>query len=892
MDCWWLTPSSYLAVDWERLNLLDGSAGPPARSAHTTTFDPMSGAIVVWGGLGSMAPLSDCWFIRTGERLSLSDAAKFSAQQAPYVWHRCDNAPQTQGPLNAPAPRWGHAAVFFQSRLYIQGGVSRQQSLVRTRDDMWMMLNFDDSSTRTWEMIQPASPRNPAPRAFHSVWLVGLKLCLVGGQGETGRGLGLVLDEMWCYHLVPNTWVKLPPSAQTPALSHHVLVPLHSSGMALVLGGQDMATRPTAVLFEFSPWNSRWQRVTLSGPSPSRRAGHVSFINSHTSEMFVALGQSVLPGPHSLVNDLWVFDYSTRTWQCINGEYSVCFNSPAADPTNIPEPLAFAASATLGGLHLGVMFGGFSLQERRSGPSVSPPASNGSWTVPVNYGRAWALHLDGRQKYRWKEVVPANKVMPAARGFTTMLALEPFDFQNARMENPLMLFGGADWSCFAQGCQLPKPLSDLWLIDMTQARRSSDTLPTLTSDRTAKFDGVDDLVDIPLPPWCDEPRSVGVLWIDFWMRYTRSADSNSYLIEALSGREQTEVQLQWFIEGVYDEIYITLLLHPGNQQQLVRRWGPIPSSVGVWHHVTFTLRTSPVLNAQIAPSLLIAQAFFFLDFKQAPTSSTADIDEPLILNSGLSLIALGGTASPTAKRSTRRFEFFEGEMDDFRVWWRACPIATDPSGCDPYAFTPMLLRDGTRMTAARRLDGQPIRLEDVAFDDIAMPVRIHTFSRDDPRLAPSVYRDRAAAAARVKDGLILHLDFNAAPDLDGAMLGPGPVQNNRLLDTNTVLAPAYCSAVLPPPTSFTFGRGVKTTTISCPTCPEQCTVSRSHQFVASTIEASWFGDPLHPIQGVFAQTDSGSGSEAGSATDFFAEWGWCQCLEADKVVCFCLFVPV
>lgn len=902
MDCWWLTPSSYLAVDWEPLHLRAGSAGPHARSAHTMTFDPISGALVLWGGLGNTTALNDCWFIRTRERLSLSDAAKFSAQRAPYVWHRCDIGPPAQDLQDVPSARWGHVAVFFQSRLYIQGGISREHGLgMRTRDDMWVLLNFDDISARVWDMIQPLSPQSPAGRAFHSAWLVGLKLCLVGGQGETGRGFGLALDETWCYHLVPNTWVRLSPSAQTPAVSHLALVALHSSGTALAFGGQDRAALPTAALFEFSPLNSRWKRVTLSGPSPSRRAGHVSFLNSHTSEMYIALGQSVLPGSRSLMNDLWVFDCSTSMWQCIKGEHAGCLNSLLTDSTTIPEPIAFAASATLGGLNLGVTFGGFSLLERTTDPSLPgslPRFSNVSRTVPVNYGRAWTLHLDGRQKYRWQEVVTANKVMPRARGFSTILALEPFNFQNAKMENPLILFGGADWSCFSQGCQLPKPLSDLWLIDMKQAPiakgstnpDSTRARQTLARDHTAEFDGVDDLVDIPLPPWCDERRSVGVVWIDFWMRYTRSAISNSYLIEALSGREQTDTQLRWFIEGAHEEVYVKLVLRPGDQQQLVRRWGPIPSTsaVGVWHHVTFTLRTSPVFSAQIEPSLMIAQAFFFLDFEQVPMSSTADIDETLILNSGLSRIVLGGVSSSTGKGSTKRFEFFEGAVDDFRVWWRACPIATDPSSCDPFAFAPLRLRDGTSVTAVRRSDGRPIQLKDVAFDDVAMPVRVHTFSKDDPRLTPSIYRDREAAAARAKDGLILHLDFNDAPALDGALLGPGPVSNDRPLDTSIMPAPAYCSVVLPPPTSSSFGRSVKTVTTTCPTCPEQCTIARSHHFVTSTIQASWFGDGVYPTLGVLDQAESDRGSDPDGSIAFFSEWGWCECLDADKVVDKCL----
>jgi len=49
-------------------------------------------------------------------------------------------------------------AVFFQSRLYIEGEFSRQNSLdVYARDDMWVMRDFDNAPSRSWDLVLPFS---------------------------------------------------------------------------------------------------------------------------------------------------------------------------------------------------------------------------------------------------------------------------------------------------------------------------------------------------------------------------------------------------------------------------------------------------------------------------------------------------------------------------------------------------------------------------------------------------------------------------------------------------------------------------------------------------------------------------------------------------------------
>ena len=408
--------------------------------------------------------------------------------------------------------------------------------------------------------------------------------------------------------------------------------------------------------------------------------------------------------------------------------------------------------------------------------------------------------------------------------------------------------------------QYPVPFSDLWVMDMKEVSPEMPVAKALGAvpDRTASFDGVDDVITVPLPSWAHTPRSLGIMWVDFWMRYTRQGARHSYLVDAFSG---DDVELRWYIEGHGDEVYISLVHKPGPFQQLVRRWGPLTGIVDVWHHMTFTIRTTPVLHAQ-ATSMLLVQSFFFLDFMRVSTERSAAETHPVAIDKGLSRLVLGGiAASRAASASTQgqndHIHFFEGEFDDFRVWWRACTIATDPSACDPYSFRLPRLNDGSPAPSARRKDGGPVHLKDVKLDDIAAPIAEHLFAKEDPKYIASEARERANKAERQADGLILHLDFNRQPALDGSLFDVDVLSAKEtagvLLDVNSVLAPALCRATPEPATAAASFR-----VAACPNCAKTCTFSN------------------------FAETTAFA--EESIDLEFYRENGWCQCFDPSKVM--------
>jgi len=427
IDCWWLTPMNYMSVRWDRL-VIEGSTQPEKRSGHSLTADASSGTVVLFGGLGKTAALGDCWTMRAHERPPVGDSDDFAAQKASYSWQRCDHGGQMEA--SEPTARWGHVAILFQSRLYIHGGFSRDKSgRVYANDDMWVMTKFSE-----WEKVAFSSGVWPAPRALHAAWLQNLKLCMTGGEGREGSGEGSVLDETWCYNIVPKTWSHLARSPQAPTASHLAIAPLDDG--AIAFGGLHASNRPSQELYEFVGAELRWRRVSLAGPSPARRAGHVSFINSDTSEMFVSLGQTGLPpGAGGVVNDVWVLKLGTRIWRTLQ-----------PNAASRPAPVAYAASTTVQTLHLGVIFGGF---------GVKQAWLNSSDVIPVAQGGAWALQLSGDDHERiWRKITAGNGMSPPARGLAAMVAMDPFHLGGSILEHPVVMFGGGDWACFSSGCKV------------------------------------------------------------------------------------------------------------------------------------------------------------------------------------------------------------------------------------------------------------------------------------------------------------------------------------------------------------------------------------------------------------------------------------------------------
>ena len=390
--------------------------------------------------------------------------------------------------------------------------------------------------------------------------------------------------------------------------------------------------------------------------------------------------------------------------------------------------------------------------------------------------------------------------------------------------------------CDAYGCG---PCVICRVLDITPTPNSATPLSEqkpgeeIRRRQMAVFDGIDDLLVIDLPAWCHQAE-LSVVWVDFWMRMTGTSEgnTNTYLLDGIASGFRV---IRWVLEsGDAGDVYLNLFLQSGKIQRHARRWGPISMSVGTWHHFTFTLRTQ---------ASFLVQSFFFLDFVQISTASNETMLENLILNSGLSHIIFGGSLTAEAEAmGHQKYAFLKGEIEEFKVWWRPCPITTDPSACNAHAFSLPRLNNGTTIPSARRPDGSRIHLRDVTLDDIALPVRQYAMT--------TTNLTESAAAL----GLIIYLNFSTA------------FLNGASYDASGAPVPALCNLT---------SEGLNGAPIMCPMCAEECSSSRSSEFDGSTIASAWF---------TFDTIENG-------LFTFYAKNGWCQCRDSDtcpqNTICRC-----
>ena len=406
--------------------------------------------------------------------------------------------------------------------------------------------------------------------------------------------------------------------------------------------------------------------------------------------------------------DTWSLDLSTKIWDCLSGSDTVCKAAPAPPPHG-PSPRGFSAYQQIG-LYL-FIFGGISFE-------CVP--ETGVWAVMNN--ELWALniatmHWSPIQTPKLQPAGGDQQFQPSAR---TQPAIVAYGRQGG-LKSPLALIGGADIGCMIKGCPYPIPMDDIWAVDVAHQEAGYNS-----ADLMAEFDG-NDIIVVQLPPWCSLVSSMSVLWLDGWIFFESYAALDGTPIMLIDSYTNDNPVLRLYLEGTSSvpgvvagpNMYLVLVLVSSLAESVtVKRWGPLNSTVlEVWHHFAFTLRFGRVSSqgSCTSPSIVLTQAFMFLDTEPVPDDGnflSLDIENQLVLNAGIDSFSIGGL-NPSIVADTSMFSNFVGAMDNFRIWWPACPPVDDPSRCNPFAFLFPILEDGTRQPSSGIADSQ-VRLETVA----------------------------------------------------------------------------------------------------------------------------------------------------------------------------------
>lgn len=151
---------------WDGANWTEQQSSPPARSQGTLAFDPVSGRVILFGGLGlqNMNLLSDTWAWSGSQWLQLA-------------------------PAHSPTPRLGAAMTSFvsQSEMVLVGGFSRGSIL----GDVWVWSGAD------WRQAPDFQPRT-----FAAAVDTGTTVIVFGGANSSG-------DESELFGWDGSSWAQL-----------------------------------------------------------------------------------------------------------------------------------------------------------------------------------------------------------------------------------------------------------------------------------------------------------------------------------------------------------------------------------------------------------------------------------------------------------------------------------------------------------------------------------------------------------------------------------------------------------------------------------------------------------------------------------------------------------
>jgi hypothetical protein len=240
-----------------------GDAGPTPRRFVDLAYDPVRGAVVLYGGWSTdfTTVFADTW-------------------EWDGAWHLRNAA-------SAPGPRRHHRMAWdpLRGRVVLVGG--RDATGIGVFADVWAWNGAD------WEDVTPAAA-GPTPRSDHAIaWDdVNGRLMVVGGVAAI---TGLLPADTW--HLGTAGWVAQPSSFARPTQRKNHAMAADPAGGALLFGGVSGNNPLNAPSVLFDTWRYRspvWTQLS-PGASPSARVGHAMATTPTGVALFGGFGPGASP---------------------------------------------------------------------------------------------------------------------------------------------------------------------------------------------------------------------------------------------------------------------------------------------------------------------------------------------------------------------------------------------------------------------------------------------------------------------------------------------------------------------------------------------------------------------------------------------------------------------
>ncbi len=295
-------------------NASPATSNPPARRSHVTAIDPVSGNVLVFGGVdGAGAVLSDFWswdgttwtpIVTTPSPVFGGRAVNCPVDESSpgivllvswaggtmstWVWNGAAWSSQPSGPTPARAS-FGMAWDSVRGRAVLHGGISVSSPLT-VMNDTWEW----DAATQVWANVTPTAPgpaRYDAGMAFDQV-----RGCTVLHGGALSAS-GSPTNTTWKWD--GSTWSQLA-SATTGNRFTHAMAWDDSRQRLVTFGGANGASLVNSIL-QLEPTDT-WTSPSLIAATPSARS-YVPMVFHPAKQQVVMFGGWF--GGSSVSNETW-----------------------------------------------------------------------------------------------------------------------------------------------------------------------------------------------------------------------------------------------------------------------------------------------------------------------------------------------------------------------------------------------------------------------------------------------------------------------------------------------------------------------------------------------------------------------------------------------------------
>ncbi len=215
---------------------------PEGRVASSMVYDPVSGKVILFGGVSKTESLGDTW----------------AYDLATNTWTEL----QISG--TAPSARGGHAMVYSAAlgKVLLYGGKDAKSVL----NDTWTF----DFATTAWTQLQPAT-EPPIARYGHAMAVDEAtgKIVVFAGW-DTDK----YFTSTWTFDPAANTWASLDTTGgPPPARAGHCLTYDPATGKMVLFGGTTGKSFLRDVIY-FNVATSTWELSKTGSPWPEARNGH------------------------------------------------------------------------------------------------------------------------------------------------------------------------------------------------------------------------------------------------------------------------------------------------------------------------------------------------------------------------------------------------------------------------------------------------------------------------------------------------------------------------------------------------------------------------------------------------------------------------------------------